>query len=1189
METVTTPIDALRSQYEVVIVGSGYGGAVAACRFAAAGRDVCVLERGRELRPGDYPRTAIEVLRRSRRVAPGRTAGPPDALFDLREGKNLSILVGCAVGGTSVIDGGVAIEPDRRVFDESWPAPLRGGAALEAGFHEVRKMLSVVTRPQLQDLPKAACQKLSAEKMGRRLTPAPLAIAMERRDGPVRQDGCTLCGDCLTGCNVSAKSSVLMNYLPAAAASGARIFAGVSVRELARDGARWRVHFDLVGAGREKFHGPDLFLFADTVVLAAGALGSTEILLRSAAAGLPLSDALGSRFSRNGDLVRFGFSAGVRVQALGTGQALSAAAPGPAVIALIDGRNEDRPLNEGFVVADGTVPSSLVALTARSFLRDKASLAARLDAAVLGSWGWAMNRTQVYHAMGHDDSPGRLALRDGELAVDWPAADPRGSNQRAGAAIDEAARAIRASTALGPLRALETPLTLNPLGGCAMAENAANGVVNHLGQVFSGKAREDVYQNLYVADGSVLPRSLGCSPLLTIAALAERTCALALNQARPGRAVHRPAQPEPRVGLQFTERMHGAFAAEASYAAGSERGAREGSTFEFVLTLVIDDVQSMVETPGHPARTIGTAFAPALSPRPMAVFGGDFKLFVRQPGMPPTQHMIYSFDMESQEGRRFHLEGYKVLRDDPGLDLWADTTTLSVTITELPGQKELGRGILHLDPHDFARQVATVRAPNARTPRQEISARLAFARLFGRMLFDTYTAFGRQFAASGWHRRMSPGKVAATAAVALLLCLLAAWPWRPGALRDQPPLDRAAAAPASLPSDLAALGMLPDQLRSMDLTKPRNLEHLDFHASWVEDNIVQLHAGLVEIPLHPAGIARPRDLALVRAFVNLTLIDDGKEVVAVGSQIETTSLFRSNLLRNVIYANTDWTLTLPGRGILFLSQEEGGPDLGQMISEANKTGIPRTFSPPRRINHTVGPLGDAAGPLRGPRGVVHGGAGDFAGAAGVFQEWNIVKSVTPHADLVADSEYKIVVVRAARLQSPPPADLKVAALSPTAQAGGEVQRTFRIDLTRDWLYRTRGSQAKSIAGVPHDVLPPSLGELDARRPGHSSGVAGLARTTVWLTRLRDENGVVVGEAHASIADASPEKDRFAQWTLVLPGDGTLYVVSEAKTGDLVLGGQGAVVGGNGIFAGIHGTATEKRSGEMLELTLRIRR
>ncbi|MEI9900350.1 MAG: GMC family oxidoreductase N-terminal domain-containing protein [Hyphomicrobium sp.] len=114
----------------------------------------------------------------------------------------------------------------------------------------------------------------------------------------VEQPACTLCGDCCSGCNVGAKNTVQVTYLADAFHHGAEIFTEMKVTHVRQERGRWRVFFEPLGHEREKFAAADQSITADVVVLAGGTLGSTEILLRSRAEGLALSDQLGERFHR---------------------------------------------------------------------------------------------------------------------------------------------------------------------------------------------------------------------------------------------------------------------------------------------------------------------------------------------------------------------------------------------------------------------------------------------------------------------------------------------------------------------------------------------------------------------------------------------------------------------------------------------------------------------------------------------------------------------------------------------------------------------------------------------------------------------------------------------------------------------------------------------------------------------------
>ena len=108
---LSRPHDQMGTHYDVVVVGSGYGGAIAAARFARAGRSVCVLERGRELHAGDFPSTALGAVGQLQLRRGSRRLGRSTALFDLRTGDDLSVIVGCGLGGTSLINAGVALRP----------------------------------------------------------------------------------------------------------------------------------------------------------------------------------------------------------------------------------------------------------------------------------------------------------------------------------------------------------------------------------------------------------------------------------------------------------------------------------------------------------------------------------------------------------------------------------------------------------------------------------------------------------------------------------------------------------------------------------------------------------------------------------------------------------------------------------------------------------------------------------------------------------------------------------------------------------------------------------------------------------------------------------------------------------------------------------------------------------------------
>ena len=147
---LSSPLDQLRVHEEVVVVGSGYGGAIMASRLARAGRSVAVLERGSERHPGEFPDHFTEAGRHVQvHTAHGRL-GPANALFDFHVARGQSVLVGCGLGGTSLINANVALRAGADVFDdERWPEALRGDGRhqLDRYYEQAEHMLGSLRYP----------------------------------------------------------------------------------------------------------------------------------------------------------------------------------------------------------------------------------------------------------------------------------------------------------------------------------------------------------------------------------------------------------------------------------------------------------------------------------------------------------------------------------------------------------------------------------------------------------------------------------------------------------------------------------------------------------------------------------------------------------------------------------------------------------------------------------------------------------------------------------------------------------------------------------------------------------------------------------------------------------------------------------------------------------------------------------
>ncbi len=570
MARLARPASEVRPQYDAVVIGSGYGGGVAASRLARAGLKVAVLERGKEHLPGEFPTGLLAAQRQTQISAMGKRVGAADALFDVRLGRDVHCLVGCGVGGTSLINANVCLSPDNLVFeDERWPSALRTDHYLHLGFHRAREMLSPQQLPGTSTPLKFAALEKAAEAIGRAAERVPLHITFAEKvnRAGVRQPACTECGDCMGGCNVGAKTTVHSTYLTDAVNFGAEIFTGASVRfvERAPDGL-WRVAYQTADDAARIV--PRRAVTARIVVVAAGTLGSNEIMLRSRERGLKISGQLGKRVSTNADSIAFGYDNDMPVNAIGVGTANRAKVPppGPAVSGLIDFRRRRNP-DERLAIVEASVQSAMASVlpfmlpagaalapggNADKSIADIFSDAkSTAESVFAGAYTGAVHKTQIFLAVGHDSGTGEIALEGEHVALNWPNA----LSEPVFKAIDETLRSIVAATGG---KYVPNPvsnrflggnlLTVHPLGGCAMGEDRSNGVVDHKCRVFDAdpsKRADAVYDGLYVCDGSVMPRSLGVHPLLTITAVAERAMLLlALDRSLPLDVAPKPDAPE---------------------------------------------------------------------------------------------------------------------------------------------------------------------------------------------------------------------------------------------------------------------------------------------------------------------------------------------------------------------------------------------------------------------------------------------------------------------------------------------------------------------------------------------------------------------------------------------------------------------------------------------------------------------
>ena len=562
--------------YDVVVIGSGFGGAVAAYRLAAAQYEVLVIERGHRWGPkkgyrdeanraGDQPDPEVMSFPRSAKDAwlwdhkhPERSHG----WLEFRSFPYMGVILGSGVGGGSLIYANVSIDADEETFREGWPPEITLDV-LQPYYDKVTDMLELCHVPEGQRSERAKLLREGARnnRWDARFHPVPVAVRFDpdltyessQRPDPqwslreqnrhgAWQGTCAQLGNCDIGCDVGAKNTLDKNYLfRAEQHHGATIWPRRLVRCITPEGAGYRVQFDEVADGGFK---PGS-VSGRLVVVAAGSLGSTELLLRCKEQyrTLPhLSDFLGKNWSSNGDFLTPAFHFSRKPLYPGRGITIAGS------IRFLDGHPDDlrEPFERRrkFLIEEGGFPYEAVGGLIGALIRNSGRHAGLLHLLLraLGSlataghtglhrisrlpflkglrptleWLDPINHVMPWFSQGKDAADGTLRLEDGELRLDWPWQHSESVIE----AIYGTHRTLARSTGgevAPPLTwtTFHSLITPHPLGGCNMGPDEVRGVVDHKGAVFN-------YPRLYVADGAIVPEALGLNPSKTIAALAER-------------------------------------------------------------------------------------------------------------------------------------------------------------------------------------------------------------------------------------------------------------------------------------------------------------------------------------------------------------------------------------------------------------------------------------------------------------------------------------------------------------------------------------------------------------------------------------------------------------------------------------------------------------------------------------------
>ena len=527
----------MKDFYDVVIVGSGFGGAITACRLAQAGRSVCVLERGRKWDKSDFPRT----LGQMKRAFWNRH---DYGLLDYRVFRNIDVLQASGVGGGSLVYFNVHRRAKREIFEQPrWPRNIKR-ETLDPYYDRAKEILEArpLTPPQGLRLPARTEALLSAAKKTRR-TPELMDICVytgpDRLNphGGVPQQACVYCGNCMLGCHVHAKNTLDLNYLPLAEKSGAEIYPlheAFKIEPVDAPQRGYRVSFRRFAQSAE--HNPEsASIIGGIVIVAAGTLGSTELLLgcRDVYRTLPkLGPHLGRDFSGNGDFL---------IPATVDLPEDVDAACGPSITAGTDLSTASHQIylqdlgipDPFFWLLQGALPtpyrfrSMWVVLKAYVMRMLGLGKQGRLSMEFKRLFEGDLVRSLPYLAMGADDANGWMRLVDGEIDVVWPKRSSRAMFAEMESALKTLSAAAGGKYQPSPLWAwpLRKLLTAHPLGGCAMSDSPQSGVANEFGELWN-------YPNLFVTDGSTIPTALAINPSATISALAERTADHIAHRAR---------------------------------------------------------------------------------------------------------------------------------------------------------------------------------------------------------------------------------------------------------------------------------------------------------------------------------------------------------------------------------------------------------------------------------------------------------------------------------------------------------------------------------------------------------------------------------------------------------------------------------------------------------------------------------
>jgi len=531
--------------YDVAVIGSGFGGSVAALRLTEKGYRVLVLEAGRRFDESSYPRTSWQ-LRRFLWVPRLGCRG----LQRIHLLRNVLVLAGAGVGGGSLVYANTLYEPLPAFYtDPQWRDITDWRTELAPYYATAKRMLGVVQNPTMTAADELIREVAVDMGVGDTFHRTPVGVyfgqpGVEVDDpyfggaGP-RRAGCLECGACMTGCRHNAKNTLTKNYLYLAERAGATVLPDTTVVEVRPDPDGYRVGTERTGSWLRR----DRHTYrVAQVVFAAGALGTQRLLHRMRDRGrLPaLSDRLGALSRTNSEAI-LGARTGDRRTDYSRGVAITSSFH-PDEVTHIEpvrygrGSNFMGLLQTALVDGGGRLPrpikfAGVVGRRPLTFLR---SLSVR---------NWS-ERTVIALVMQSRDNSLTVYSRRSILGR-WKLTSRQGHGEPNPSWIPVGHDAVRRmADKLGGIPGgswgdlFNVPITAHFLGGAVIGASAATGVVDPYHRIFG-------YPGLHVVDGAAVSANLGVNPALTITAQAERAMAFWPSRGEP--------DPRPPLGTGYQQ------------------------------------------------------------------------------------------------------------------------------------------------------------------------------------------------------------------------------------------------------------------------------------------------------------------------------------------------------------------------------------------------------------------------------------------------------------------------------------------------------------------------------------------------------------------------------------------------------------------------------------------------------------